>query len=54
MEKLENMYIVLTSENAMNFGKEIDEFEWDFQKLREEIRDVKDSINKRKIELETA
>ncbi|CDW76848.1 snare domain containing protein [Stylonychia lemnae] len=52
MEKLENMYIVLSAEDGMNFGKQVDEFERDFQKLRADIRDIKDSIKKRAEALE--
>eukprot|EP00347_Sterkiella_histriomuscorum_P002738 403366994 len=52
MEKLENMYIILTAEEGMNFGKQIDEFERDFQKLRVDVRTLKDNLKKRADELE--
>jgi peptidoglycan hydrolase CwlO-like protein len=31
----------------VGFGKILDEFEREFQKLREEVKDVKEDINKR-------
>lgn len=59
MEKLENMYVILTAEDGMSkytitweissidMGKIMDEFERDFKKLREEVRNVKDKLNER-------
>lgn len=66
MDKLENMYIVLSAEDGMSkfknfewlceidFGKQIDEWERDFQKLRADVRDIKDSIKKRSEALENS
>ena len=61
IEKLENMHVILTAEDGMSkqfwnakgdafvidLGKIMDEFERDFQKLREDVRNVKDKLNKR-------
>ena len=57
IEKLENMHVILTAEDGMSksseamicidLGKIMDEFEREFQSLREEVRTVKDKLNKR-------
>lgn len=39
------MHVILTAEDG--FGKMLDEFEREFQKLREEVKDVKEDINRR-------
>ena len=62
IEKLENMHVILTAEDGMSksayqlqcnhvmnidLGKIMDEFEREFQKLREDVRNVKDKLNQR-------
>ena len=60
IEKLENMYVILTAEDGMSnlkitfiiiwnvdFGKVMDEFERDFSKLRDDSRDLKDKLKQR-------
>ena len=66
MEKLENMYVILTAEDGMRkftlnlrylileFGKAIDEWERDFKKLRDDSRLLKNKLKERAEMIENA
>ena len=62
IDKLDNMHVILTAEEGMSTitifihtfidAQMLDEFERDFEELRKEMRDLKDSLKERSEMLE--
>ena len=49
IEKLESMQIILQSEEAFEMNElKKDQFEIDFEKLREDLKEIRDKLKKRK------